>query len=1067
MAIANVGNRGSISTAPAATSVGVAMPAGGSVVVGNHLILFIVCDNAGVAGASPFGSFVVNDPRGNYWVVEQSVTRSAAGVANDGTSLLIAFCHVQYPYTNGDTITASWSVSAANRIATVHEFSGVRKVTYAANGPVTANSSGTAISSGSVNPSASGQLVIAATGFENGGSTISNDADGVDGAWAATTTVSIGAGATGQMLGYSYKIVSGVTSQQWNVTGGSASDWVTIGFALAAETAAAPTWVPGNPNYSCIAGFEGLPTASTTVPVDTGTEYFFEHVLFPQSVGTQEYRANAAFTDPGTRQMKTVAFDLFLTGNETVVDEITTVVLPIRRADLFNGASTSAGTALAALSAQGGAYVIQDGSGGSPDYTQVWFDPTVLTTDYARSRVVRVGVRFKAWKDDSSPAIPGEGLRVHWYDTSFGTGVIHGSWLVYEYQRNAQIMTRWLGETNVVPRGGAFTTDPSWRAPFTVTDLSHMDAADQSVSLLIEARPGYDLLQTTTYLDFIEMVVEVVPERRIGAVNRLVTNTGAFVAPYTNTTSLRMFYVYDTAQQVILTDSNYTLGLREALPPSPSDQYHVDPDGAIAIADAESIGPALQLKAVTVPRPTLEPIPTLTRGVLSGGVLTGEATDFDQYILGACGLDFNVVGLYGSFWNAFDGLGREVLLQIYSPVVLDQEIKVDGTQTYDRVKMLVKPDPLTTDPLTISIRQPIGVILATASISVAQALAGEPAGEGWYEISVPLSVSITPTAGSAYIFAASVTTSTRPWRWAAARTLNGAYQYGYYAGGAIASSRVNDYAGVLECTLAVPSLSLGSSSVELLRPTCTLATLELPVLTISNGALYDRLVIERTINGGLTWDVVGIELGGVTSFTDYAPPWDMPSISYRVTGYRDSDRRAVTSSTVAWGGAPASSPGAAFGLVDLETGLIAAYAPVADSALDVTWSPLDPVSTVALHGVDYQVALRSPEYRGLAVSVTVLVDHFAVCETGNTAFDVYGEYIAPGGASFSPTPFTYLLLALERSERLVLQLPGGHTRFVSLDLGGLTIRTQNGVYLAELNLTDVTPPNSDPYAEEA
>lgn len=1067
MAIANVGGRGSISTAPAANSLGIPMPAGGSIVVGNHLVMFIVADNSGVAGASPFGSFTISDPRGNYWQLQASAVRSDGGVIDDGTAMVIAFCHVQYAYLNGDTITANWTTTAGNRIGALHEFSGVRKVTYAANGPVSNSSNGTSISTGIVTPSASGQLVIAATGFENGGSTIGNDADGIDGAWAATTTVSIGAGVTGQMLGYSFKIVSGVTPQQWNVTGGTASAWASLGFALAAETFAAPSWVPGNPNYSCIAGFEGLPTASTTVPVDTGTEYFFEHVLFPQSVGTQEYRANAAFVDPGTRQMKTVAYDLFLTGNEDVVDEITTLVLPIRRADLFNGASTSSGTALAALSAQGGAYVIQDGSGGSPDYTQVWFDPTALLSDYSRSRVVRVGIRFKAWKDDSSPAIPGEGIRVHWFDTSFGTGVIHGSWLVYEYQRNAQIMTRWLGETNVVPRGGNFTSDASWRAPFTVTDLGHMGAADQSVSLLIEARPGYDLLQTTTYLDFIEMVVELVPERRVGVVNRLVTNTGAFVAPYVNTNSLRMFYAFDTSQQVILTSTNYTLGVREALPPSPSDQYHVDPSGSITIADAESIGPSLQMMGVTTPRATLEPIPTLSRGVLSGGVLAQPAEDFDQYILSAAGLDANLVGLYGSFWTSYDQLTREVLLQMYSGFILDQEVKVDGTKTYDRIKMVVKPDPLTTDPLTITIRQPVGVTIATATITVADALAGEAIGEGWYEVSVPLSVSVTPTAGSVYIWATSATASTRPWRWAGARALNNNYLFGYYTGGVTSSSRPNDYAGVLECTLAVPSLSLGSSSVNLLRPACTLATLELPVLTISNGALYDRLVIERTINGGLTWDVVGIELGGVTSFTDYAPPWDMPSVSYRVTGYRDSDRRAVTSSTIAWGGAPASSPGAAFGLVDLETGLIAAYAPVSDSSLEVTWSPLDPISTIALHGVDYQVAMRAPEYRGLSITVPVLVDHFAVCETGNTPFSVYGEYIEPGGAAFTPTPFTYLLLALERSERLVLQLPGGHTRFVSLGLGGLTIRTQHGTYIAELTLTDVTPPNSDPYAEEA
>ncbi len=50
---------------------------------------------------------------------------------------------------------------------------------------------------------------------------------------------------------------------------------------------------------------------------------------------------------------------------------------------------------------------------------------------------------------------------------------------------------------------------------------------------------------------------------------------------------------------------------------------------------------------------------------------------------------------------------------------------------------------------------------------------------------------------------------------------------------------------------------------------------------------------------------------------------------------------------------------------------------------------------------------------------------------------------------------------LEKLCRLQLSLPGGHTRWVSLDLGPLTVHTSKGVYLAEITLTDL-PVNLSP-----
>jgi hypothetical protein len=121
-------------------------------------------------------------------------------------------------------------------------------------------------------------------------------------------------------------------------------------------------------------------------------------------------------------------------------------------------------------------------------------------------------------------------------------------------------------------------------------------------------------------------------------------------------------------------------------------------------------------------------------------------------------------------------------------------------------------------------------------------------------------------------------------------------------------------------------------------------------------------------------------------FVDEECPWDVGGVigaQYRVTGYRDADRvsatTSITSSIGLWAGGPNTSPGAAFGLSSNQAGFSVAYVPVDSNELQVTWSPLNPVQTVPLHGQDYQYALRTPENRGLSVTVTVLVDQIVYC----------------------------------------------------------------------------------------
>lgn len=62
----------------------------------------------------------------------------------------------------------------------------------------------------------------------------------------------------------------------------------------------------------------------------------------------------------------------------------------------------------------------------------------------------------------------------------------------------------------------------------------------------------------------------------------------------------------------------------------------------------------------------------------------------------------------------------------------------------------------------------------------------------------------------------------------------------------------------------------------------------------------------------------------------------------------------------------------------------------------------------------------------------------------------------PGRFAMAPTPFDDVR-NLETYNRLTLKLPGGHTRFVSVDVGGLTVVPVIGLYRADLTLRDTTP----------
>jgi hypothetical protein len=647
-------------------------------------------------------------------------------------------------------------------------------------------------------------------------------------------------------------------------------------------------------------------------------------------------------------------------------------------------------------------------------------------------------------------------MNVRIYDTELHAGAggnyLVGGWLVNNYRGSSQYETRWFGEVNGNPR--AFREDPLAvgdfpnRACWTPTDMAYMAAGEMSVQ--IEASVS------EMFLDYVEAVVELAPERREAHGARTIStapfNEGVY--PTGNRIS-RVVKATDASQPWIVedVDSEYVLVIREALPASPSDLYPTIVEmtgGDRTIAPLESIGPAARLSAPVGPRPTLSPNPTIRTGVLSRGVLQDAPVE-SQTIQAASVTALDAVNypIEGSFFPSYTlpTLSAGQLGQVFSGNDLNQYIIVPGGQTYTRIKLFVARDELTVDDLEIS----AGATTATITVADVDALPDD--GSGFVEVSVPLAASITPAAGRVLVSLSSATLASSPWRIGGAIP---AFLYsGYDSSSPTFSSEPYDYSVVLQCALAAPTYTLGSVVEDITVGSAeTVSTTTLPTITLTNGGTYDHIAIHRSADGGDLFPVILIdEPTNGQVITDYEVPWDYPTgtITYEITGYRDADHRSVTTTTTAWTGTSVA-PNAAFGLFSNELTIGFAYPEVNDREVVTDYSPLSQVSMVQRHGVNYQTALMAPEERGVAVPISVVVDHIAVC--GDNGVNPWPMGIKPFDA----------LRSLERNRRMLLKVPGGETRYVHVKVGGMTVRTYRRTYMAQLTLTDAEILSLDPYA---
>ncbi len=804
----------------------------------------------------------------------------------------------------------------------------------------------------------------------------------------------------------------------------------------------------GNPNYPCIAGGEILPVASTTVPVDLGSRYDLEHDVRASAAGTNDGRITATFIAAHARQLHHVAFELYLAGDETPNDAITTLVLPLRRVD--KGATAviiGGGTALAALSTPSGAYIQMDSTLATP-YVYCWFDPAQLTmgdpiTDW--SRIVRVGLRYLAFKDDSSTLAlaVGEGLNAYQHDTGLmsGSPYKYASWLTPDYQRSATYVTRWLGETNHLPHD--VTSD--WRLmPFSVTDLARMAAGDETLFWSLHAVPGPDSSQTTVYVQQVEMVVEVAPERRQGVATRLVTNLATGYAYGSQPSISEWRSPLDPASAIIIDAARYVATIREALPASPSDRYRAATSGAWNFSFPEAIGPSLDLLGITQARPTQAPQLETRLATISGGVVVGVPAPFEDFNLAVVAYEEASRVADGPFWAAYTSLisGAEIRLTYLADIV--QTFTADGATTYAGVKIMCRPDPLTTEGVLIMLQQPLGTPIAQVTLGAAAVRALPDAGGGWRIVAADFTAGTIPAtlaAAPAYLVA-HLFTAEAVWFISGADLL-----------GATLYDHGGDHAMVATCPAAVPPAPTVTAEATAILGGAACGVSEINHLHLSWSVDADAAVyaVQRSVDLGSTWTVIAYldsadAVAGVLDYDDLGAPWDV-DVVYWLTAYRAADLLATTgaaSTPIA-----IASGGAVLGLSSASTAMV--YAPAADAGVSMEWTDLSPVDYVQLAGETGQRALRGPEDRGLSLTVAVLIAELAACTLSDPPVP---EALEVAARALDPAPWDQVRV-LAREARLDVRLPGGATRVMSLALSGLSARTAAGVYAAELTLTDV------------
>lgn len=843
----------------------------------------------------------------------------------------------------------------------------------------------------------------------------------------------------------------------------------------------------GNPGWPCLAGPQIQPLATTTVPIDTGTGYFFRHMPSNEIASNNNVLFASEFAPSPTAQQHMVAFDYFQGGtsptapdnSQTYTAPVTYVCQPLSvvtsvGSPVWNPRTQVAGTGtqIQALANIGGMCLRMDGN--TPDSINVNFDTSAITNDgwgfaggNLGGRVVEVGLRYRAWRQSSTdPAgiadpAPSEGFSVFYHDSTYPGGALNlflASWLVPNYYSvSGSVTTKSLGEVNWGARGYATAHGVGgaayWAAhPYTIEDMTNFDTGPLSIQL--RAQVGTGANQRFLYLDHIEMVVRVVPERRTAAAIRVVSSvyndptttppqvldssyshfsTGLFPESSTLLPSLA------TSPQVF-----YDLCIREALPVDTSDLLIVQPSVGVASL-FEAIGPSLQILGVIQYQQTQYPqLQTFTGTIIDGQLKSKELVPFEDY-----NLSVNAFFADGVFWASYREEAAQGNLDVWGANTVTEPVFASGGTQYSYVHVVARPPALPNtgaDPLILTIVDTATLLtVATGTITSAAVEALPDVGDGWHAFELAITPPFTPAVSHTYNITASSPGSSQLGQWQIA----GSWPTGRLStlGYPYVSSAIN-YAMFLACTMATPiapTVTLQSAVSDTM--TCDVGVLQWAQITWTPDTSVDSYGIENSLDG-VTWNRVAIiETEGsvaVQTYNDYGMPWDVP-VFYRLVAYRMPDRLELFGPAAA--SITASSGGAVLGLSTMDDAFI--YSPVDPNQVNIQWTDLNTVTLVQLHGENFQRALRETFDRGLRFTVQVLVANIGSCSPGS---------LTVAQQSLSETAFEDIR-ALEREEFILVRFPGGPVRRMTLELGGMNVVTPYGVYLATLTLTDV---NIDP-----
>lgn len=913
MAISFIAERANAtSTSGGSAWTGLSMAAGASITPGNTLILQLAYHEAATGttgnvdqGATPTQNMsIAIDLRGNLWRrIAVSANAGSSSAADNGAVVAIWMCHVTNPYENNDIITIRTFVNSRPLTAVagvISEFSRVRRVSRSLSGTAATGNSTTAAAP-AVSPTASGQLVIGAAAIW-GNPTVTGDSDTTDGSWSAISSST--SGASGIRRVFQYKVVTGTSAQNWSATWTGTAQWAAVGVVL---EEALVTW-PGavarmaNPGFPCPTGPEILPVSAGIVPIDTGTGYINEVDLPYLSAGSESIAWFSNLQLPtetrGSDSQHHLVCEVYPRGQELIRDESFSISLGTPW-QVTTGASTtvvdatgtpSGGSAANALASVGGDAVLMEAPHSTGSVELRW-DPTSLAQFVGSHRVLDMQLRYIAWKDDSAISEAGEGISVRWRDTratgdtSFsGITTMYGAYLVNDYQVGSHWVSRNMGEVNGGPRLGVFNGF-QWRAAsacFTIDDLLRMANGVEETSWVLQVLPGSDASQDGVFLDTIELIVTLAPERRVAHAARRVASGYGFPdvdEVGTGPMFLNMYDAYDTSQFWAPSAATPELSvvLREGLPCSPSDWFaaQTDPTNVITVlgspyryASQERVGPSFGVPAILQPRDTMSPQSTLKRAEWVDGRIGGEPESFGNHILRWSLVDMNSRQGFSASYDINNVLqeGPDISNNI------EQSFENSGDATFDAIKVFVRPPLVDGSPdLTITIERPLNTVLATATLTQADALAAPDVGGGYREIILPLDTPVSPIASSlSYMVASSPTTAPNNWIIGAAKDENTFGKLNFNPIGYLAdqTGETTDWAMTLLCPINDLDVSIETSVVG--SPgngtACVATSTTIPCVTIENATDYDWISVERVVDGVDSTPVGLVDVAASTEF---------------------------------------------------------------------------------------------------------------------------------------------------------------------------------------------------------